>query len=424
MLTDGQLDAIKANNAVSEVAAGYVKLRRGSSKYGRAGFTGPCPKCSSDTQKKTATKFECNSDEWICAVCGIRGDVIRLVQEAEGIDFLAAVERLGGTRQAEITPAVADRRGRAAFESGVALDACPAEYAGEIASAWAAGWRAAKLAADRQAQYRERERLRLLGFWDEAADIAGTPVEHYHAGRGLLCPPNARLRYHPAMPLFADGKEKTRRLHIGPAQLAAIWQPLADQPGKVRFSGLHITWLDPCGPKGKAHVIDPETGEAAPSKKVRGSKAGGFINLGGAPMPERAFPNMIAGEGIETVLAAYTAQVRGGEDVAGTLYRSGVDLGNLCGRASDRLQHPTAVENGRRRRVGGPTPDLASPAMPVPEAITNLIGLGDGDSDAFETINALARFKARHARPGRTVRTPFAPAGADFNDALQKEGER
>ena len=49
------------------------------------------------------------------------------------------------------------------------------------------------------------------------------------------------------------------------------------------FQGLHITWLDPSGPKGKARIVDPSTGEVMPAKKCRGSKAGGSVGgCGGA----------------------------------------------------------------------------------------------------------------------------------------------
>jgi hypothetical protein len=70
-------------------------------------------------------------------------------------------------------------------------------------------------------------------------------------------------------------------------------------------------------PKGKAQIIHPDTGEVLPAKKVRGSKAGGYIDLGGA----RAASRMIAGEGIETVAAVHTALKRAGRDLSRTLFR-------------------------------------------------------------------------------------------------------
>lgn len=425
-LTDRQLDDLKARHPVSEVAGHEVRLRRGSSRYGRDGFTGPCPICSTDTQKRSASKFECNADSWVCAVCADGGDVIRLKARLAGLDpkrdFARIVALLGGTAVDEITPAVAERHGRAAYRRGAA-DALPAEYeTPALAGAWRKGWRAAHDQDEVARKYRERERGRLFKWWQDAADFPGSPVEHYLvADRGLLVPGNARLRYHPDIPHFADGREvEPRLLHRGPAMLAAIWSPHPDKPGVARFIGLHLTWLDPAGPKGKARIVDPETGEIAPSKKVRGGMAGGYIDLGGLPTAAGGCDRLFAGEGIETTLTPYTALVQAGRLRAGDCFRAGIALGNLAGKSLASLAHPTAkTALGRARRVPGPDPDLGSLAMPVPDTVTDLVGLGDGDSDPFLTRNALARFKARHTREGRTVRTPFAPAGKDFNDTLQ-----
>lgn len=420
-----QIDDLKARHSVPDLAGALVRLRRGSSRFGRTGFTGPCPICSINTQKKSATKFECSVDAWVCAKCPDGGDVIRLKARLAGLDpardFMRVVALLGGATADEITPAVAERHGRAAYKRGAA-DALPDEYqTPALAHAWRKGWNAARAQDDIARRYRERERSRLLKWWHEAQDFPATPVERYLAGRNLLAPSNARLRYHPDIPHFADGREvEPRLLHRGPAMLAAIWMPNVDKPGIARFAGLHLTWLDAAAPKGKALIVDGETGEIAPSKKVRGSMAGGYIDLGGLPLDGGGYDRMFAGEGIETTLTPYTALAQTGRLRAGDCFRAGVALGNLAGKAVSSLAHPTLKsDKGRARRVPGADPDMTSPAMPVPETITDLVGLGDGDSDPFSTRLALARFKARHVRPGRTVRTPFAPAGKDFNDTLQ-----
>jgi hypothetical protein len=143
-----------------------------------------------------------------------------------------------------------------------------------------------------------------------------------------------------------------------------------------------------------------------PSRKCRGSKAGGYIDLGF--VEERPGPRMFAGEGIETVLAAHTALVRSGRARVGDQFRSGIDMGNLAGKASKLVPHPSAkTSGGRVQRVPGPEPDRESAFMPVPDAIRELVLLGDGDSDPFTTCNALERSRARHERSGRTVRCVF-----------------
>jgi hypothetical protein len=427
-LTDSELDDLKARNPVNDLAG--VRLRRGSSAFGRAGFTGPCPICSNDAQKRSAQRFECNAERWVCAVCQDGGDVIKLIMKRDGIDFKDAVARLGGVLPVAVTPIVAERTGKAAFARGVVL-AAAIDFSADagLICAWQDGWQKAKRTHDSDNAYRERERKRLFDWWEAAAPFPGTPVADYLGGRGLLVPANARLRFHPRIPLFADGREQEpRMLHQGPAMLAAILSPNFGSAG-FHFSGLHMTWLDPSGPKGKLSTIDPETRETVPSKKIRGSKAGGYIDLGGDRYDEfdhddrPVYARMFAGEGIETTLVPYTALMRTRRLRAGDGFRCGIDLGNLAGKATFTIAHPTEkTDRGIPRRVGGPEPDLDAPAMPVPDSVSELVGLGDGDSDPFLTQYAMARFKARNTTPERTVRVVFAPPGGDFNDSLQGKG--
>jgi hypothetical protein len=160
-----------------------------------------------------------------------------------------------------------------------------------------------------------------------------------------------------------------------------------------------------------------------PAKKVRGSKAGGFIDLGlmntarFAPPP--ACRRLFAGEGIETVLSVFTALFKSNRVRDRDGFRSAIDLGNLGGSSIESVPHPTLKDAaGRTRRVPGPDPDLSAPAMPVPETVDELILLGDGDSDAFTTQCAMRRAERRNQKPGRIVRVTFAPPGRDFNDLI------
>jgi hypothetical protein len=417
MIPDDQLNALKDRNPVHDVAAQWVTLRiKRKGKY-----VGPCPICSDDPHSKTASRFDCDADKWMCAVCADGGDVIKLVAKREALDFVGAVERLGGVREEVQTPALAHKAGLRAHQAGLPLGEVPAPFGADHALrvAWVAGWAEGRKRADYEAVARHRERARLYEFWagPQGAPVArrwpGTPVEVYLANRGLEAPDNARLKYHPSMPLFCDGRERDPVLaHRGPAMLAA----LIGADG--RFAGLHITWLDLAGPKGKAHVLNPETGAVLPSKKMRGTKAGTYIDLGGGD--PAAATRMIAGEGTETVLAVYTALKRAGRDVTRSTFRAAGDLGNLAGRALATLAHPTLkTEGGRPQRVPGPDPDLTSMAMPVPDTVPEVVLLGDGDSDPFLTRNALERASRRHARDGRSIRVSFAAAGLDFNDMMQ-----
>lgn len=427
--TDDELNGVKDRNSVSEWAGGWVALRARSGR-GRSGkYVGPCPVCSDDPQSKDATRFECDADKWVCAVCADGGDVIKLVRKREGLGFPEAVERLGGIRAEVITPAIAGKRGAKVFKDMIAAGV-PIEATGsgairapdfgdeKLTAAFFDGFNRAAKTHRASLVYRERERSRLFDFYRYALALPGSPAAAYLGARRLMLPPGVKLRSHPSMPYFADGREnEPRMIHRGPAMLA----PIVGADGK--FAGLHITWLDPAGPKGKADIIDPESGEHLPAKKCRGTKAGGYIDLGANPIDEAAIGprrlRMFAGEGIETVLAVHTALKISGRLRQGDGFRSGIDLGNLCGRAIETVPHPTLkTEAGRARRIGGLEPDMTAPAMPVPAAVAELVTLGDGDSEPVLTRNALARAQARHAAPGRICRSIFAPDGRDFNDLL------
>jgi len=90
------------------------------------------------------------------------------------------------------------------------------------------------------------------------------------------------------------------------------------------------------------------------------------------------------------------------------------------------VPHPTltrADRAGRERSVlvPGPVPDMSQPGIPLQDSVTELVQLGDGDSERFLTECALLRGAARYARPGLTIRNAWAPEGADFNDLLLEE---
>src|ERR1035437_1438968 len=372
-ITEAELEDLKSRNPCDIVAGGWVSLRRHGQK-----MVGPCPICSADPKSRDATRFECWADGWVCAVCADGGDVIRLVERVNGCSFMDAIAFLGGKR--ELVP-------------GEAM----------LAEAHRAKLRA----------YRERERRKLWAMWHPAVPIAGTVAESYLALRHLTAPvtSTARLRYLANCPMYVTGAASTKPVHTGPAMLAAI------VGADGRFSGLHITWLDLARPKGKAEVPDPTTGDLLPAKKVRGSKSGGRIEI----VPRAAPRRLIIGEGIETVLAVWTALDGAGQDLTDTAFWSAVDLGNLGGRAAATVPHPTLkTANNHTRRVPGPVPDLTSPGLAIPDSVEDIVLLGDGDSDRFLTECALARAAARFAREGRTVCIAWAPAGSDFNDVLQR----
>jgi len=352
---------------------------------------GPCPGCGGRDRFSLNTK----KNIWRCRQGGgdpIGGDAVALVRHCENVSFPRAVEILIGGE------AIAPR-----VDTG-------------------------KAAADDN-DFREQERRRAYQLWREGRPFADRgPVATYLAGRGLppevARQPGAHCREHLDFPFwqpYVDGptlpgrkaKIKWRIIHRGPAKL---W-PITARDG--HFLGLHATWLDPAGHKGKAEIFCPDTGEQLPAKKVRGSKKGGCIILRDAIRSE-----MVAavGEGVETVLSWGVL-----ERFAGSLYSS-VDLGNLAGRAARTIAHPTLKIKRRddRRmpvRVPGPDPhpddDPAKLFSPHP-GVERLFLLGDGDSDPIATQAAMLRAKARLSATGIECPVAWPLSGHDFNSLLMK----
>jgi len=386
--SETDLAEIRGRNPVAEVAGHYVALRRSGAK-----MVGPCPVCGGGASSQ---RFEVKPDgeSWVCAVCQDGGDVIRLVQQVESCSFRDACARLGGA----------------------ATEADPAAVARLEAAREAKRIKRAREAD----QFRERERRRLWKMWDAAVPIFGTPVERYlTVTRELTLPGKCPgLRFLPAAAYY-HGEEEDERgrkapavVHRGPAMLAAFIRP------DGTFGGLHITWLTERDPPEKLLLPDPDNpGKLLPAKKMRGSKIGAHILFARAAAAPRV---LVIGEGIETVGSVYTPLIRAGRRIDDWEFWAAGDLGNLAGPALETLAHPILKQpNGRPQRVPGPLPDLARPGLTIPDSVTELILLGDGDSDPVLTHYAMERAARRYARPGRTIRIPFARAGGDYNSMLR-----
>lgn len=385
-LSDHELDDIRARNAIDDVAAKYVKLRKSGGR-----LVGPCPICGGGAD---AGRFEVKIKEhsWVCAVCPDGGDVIELVMKADGCDFRTAIEKLGGIK--EIDAARARQLDRERKEKRI------------------------KREADSDL-YREAERKRLWALWQVATGIHGTPADFYLDGRGCVVPPLCPgLRFHPAMPYWHGeeederGRKGPRCIHRGPAMLGAFIR----RDG--HFGGLHITWMHKQGGRWtKLELIDPDTGEDLNVKKMRGSKRGAHIAVTLHPSPRR----LVIGEGIETVDTVYTAHVRVGRAIDDMAFWAAGDLGNMGGRATETVAHPVLKRpDGKPQRVPGPYPDMDDVGLAIPDSVEDLLLLGDGDSDPLLTDFAMQRAARRYARPGRTIRIAFAQVGLDFNNMIQE----
>jgi hypothetical protein len=200
-ISEAELEELKARNPCDAYARKQVALR----KHGNH-WIGRCPVCSEHPDQPGATKFEVWPDHWLCAGgCG-GGDIIKLVQLVERLDFVAVVERLGGVR--ELDPAEAARR--------------------------AAELERKRLEAERSnADFRERERGTVFEIWKRGRPIAGSAVEQYLALRlgasatQPLLPDGIKLRVIDGMPYYASGARDAEIIGRWPAMLAG--QPAGDR---------------------------------------------------------------------------------------------------------------------------------------------------------------------------------------------------
>ena len=187
-----------------------------------------------------------------------------------------------------------------------------------------------------------------LRLWRAALPAVGTPVETYLHSRGInLAAPDA-VRFHPRLKHPSGG--------IWPGMVALVARGHDGEP-----LAIHRTFLA-CDGVGKAPVT--------PQKMMLGPCRGGAVRLA---MPAG---KLMAGEGIETCLAAMQAT---GLPAWAALSTSGLRT------------------------------------LRLPAEIDELIVLADGDDPGeAAALDAARRWK----REGRTVRIARPPNGIDFNDVL------
>lgn len=333
--------------------------------------TGPCPVCGGDDRfavNVIRRKFNCRGKS-----CRARGNnALALALHGGRVGFIEACEALA------LEPPPRPMRGETAGQKAE-REARVAELKAK-AEADELEWRKAEAEAD---AYRLKSARRL---WDKAACGDLAPVMAYLAHeRGLdLHGLNLAAIRQADLPLKNDRKDV---LHTGPAMLCAM----VDAAGKL--VGVHRTWIGPARDglisKGRPLVVDPATGERVKTKKGLGLKKGAVIRLvrvtGEGEKPRR----LLMGEGIETTLSVYTALRKAGSPLLeGAAFWCGIDLGNIAY------------------------------SVPAPDWCSELILLGDGDSDPHDTREALAACAARFRAAGVTVRIAMAPEGQDFNDML------
>lgn len=363
----------------------------------------PCPACGG----KDTFAFNTQKNKWNCRQGGIGGnDAIGMAAHVHGLNIrnreglLEACSILLGQPIPEDFERESDEDRASRIERLEEQRKRNAELQDEQAKS--------------QADYREIERNKARGIYTRAIPLHSTGVpfgRNYLMARGACAPESDWLRVSQNVPYWHGGD----MLHEGPAMVAPIVGP------DLGVIGCHITWIDLDNrPKCRPDIVDQELGELLPTKKMRGSKKGGLIPLAGHPSMER----WVGGEGIENTLAVARAEnLR-----ADTFYFAAGDLGNLSGPAdpASRFAHPTLKKEDARGRlrtvmVQGPVPrpdQGPDDAFWVGDHVGEIVLLGDGDSERVMTSAAMARAKARIAKPGRRIAIAWPPAGTDFSEMM------
>jgi hypothetical protein len=209
------------------------------------------------------------------------------------------------------------------------------------------------------------------------------------------------LKFVEALPYYGfASKDSDEQVELGefPALIAAI------RNVDMQVQGVHRIYIDP---KSHGKLTPPGDKTRNAAKKAFGNVVGGLIWFG----PVNSF--VAIGEGIETSLG-YWQLCSGNCTVA-----AAVSLGNMFGKAAGWIPHPTV----KNRTMPNGVPDMNAPGMIVPKEVTEILLLGDGDSDKIYTRMCVLTAMERLTREGRRALCTFAPDGKDFNDVCREQQE-
>ncbi|TIT24419.1 MAG: P4 alpha zinc-binding domain-containing protein [Mesorhizobium sp.] len=377
-------------------------------KFKRTGFEHPqpCPNCrGTDT-----FSFNTSKEKWNCRTGGIGGnDAIGMAAHCEDLDIKSR-EGLLEACSIVLGRDIPDEGERESDEDREARKKRLEQRRLQNETDAAAR-------ADSQADFRERERNKARGIYQSLAALRTAAQMHgrFYLQRRCGGYPDAIWLRVGADVTYWHGQDERGSplaLYSGPAMVAPFIMP------DLVPIGCHITWIDlDRPPKFRPELSDPSTGELLPAKKMRGSKKGGLIPIAGHPDCSR----WVGGEGIENGVAFGVWEGFRSD----TFYFAAGDLGNLSGPAdpSSRFAHPAlkkpdAKGVARPVMVAGPVPKAdqdADDAMWVEDHVSELVLLADGDSERVMTAAAMARARARHARPGRLIPIVWPREGYDFS---------
>lgn len=349
---------------------------------------GPCPACGGD-DRFSVHMFK---RMFNCRGCDAKGNnALDLALVGKHVTFITACTELSGREppktEARSEPRPIDREAeqmRAEAQKDRAIE-------NEIRD---------KAERQRAASYSEK-------VFANARPIQGTIAETYFMSRSITVSPSlARwLRFVPDCAYYDGETEEETPQIIG--RWPAIIALYRDANGAA--TGRHCTYLDPAGLR-KARVvkIDEEGHEVEQApRKTYGTI--GLIWLS----PIR--PIMAIGEGIETTVSWHALGL-GPDDIG---IAAAGSLGNISGRPTGRIPHPTM----KARTIPNGVPDDRYPGMPVPPSVEELLILMDHDRERANVYAHCLTAGRRHRAIGRTVsfHMPRLPDGErkwDWNDEL------
>lgn len=267
-------ERIKAEVPLREVVGRVVDWDMRESAPARGDWWACCPFHAEKTPSFHVFEPKGVGGFFRCFGCGAKGTVIDFVMQHEGAPIAEALERLRS------------RHGLAIEESPAARRAREMETARRQAEAAAA--------AEEKAA---RNLARAQTIWAEARPGArGGLLWRYLEARGIDpavlggIPPT--LRVHPSLPYHAQprGGGRVRLQHRGPAMVGRIGR-------RGNMVGVHRTWITR---DGRAHLAD--------GRKAQKRWLGRTGHIKGRPVVLAApAAGVLAGEGIETTLAALAA---------------------------------------------------------------------------------------------------------------------
>lgn len=361
-----------------EMLAHAQRLGAQLKRAGGGEWVGPCPACGG------TDRFSINARKkaWNCRGAQGGKDAIGLVMHVTGCDFIAAVEEITGEppprgKGQHLDPDIVKERRKERQDNQLQK-------------------------AKEERRVEERKQLRVRDVWAMAVPAESTAAERYLRTRGMS--PTAdqigslgfidRLEYRGYA--SEDATEEEPLGHF-PCMVAPMFAPNGE------ITALHRTYIDP---KTGLKLKPPGDTKRNKAKKVFGSAGGSIIRLG---FLSRC---VAVGEGIETAISWFNLGL-GPEDVS---LAAAYSLGNLSGAATDTMPHPSKPD----KTIYNGEPDPKRPGITLPAACSEVIILGDGDSDEATTKAHLLTAGRRFRDQGRKVFIHMAPRGMDWDDVRMK----